>query len=444
MGTPDHVRDLARHLDRGRLLVSGPEYEKARRIWNGAVDHRPAVIVLARTPADVRATVRAARHHDMPLSVRGGGHDYAGRALRDGGVVVDLTGMREVRVDMAAGTATVGGGATIRDVVTATAPYGLAPVAGTAGPVGLTGFTLGGGYGPLAGRAGLALDNLLAAEVVLADGRLVTADAEHEPELYWALRGGGGNFGVVTSMRLRLHPVPRFLSGIILFPWSRATTVWAGLREVLATAPDELTVQSGLTVTGDDTPVMFVAPTWSGEEAPGEKAIDELRALGPALVDQVTPLTYPELLRLLDPFVVAGDNYTIRTRNIPDYTPEAVEALVHAGNTITSPRSSIPVHHFHGAATRVPVESTAFGLRQRHFLVEIVAGWKQGDATAWADATSAALRPHSLPGGYPNLLGPDQHEQIRHAYGPNTARLLAAKARYDPDRVFTATPLPLG
>lgn len=440
------VRELARHIDRDRLLVSGPAYEKATQIWNGAVDHRPALIVLARTPAEVRASVRVARHHDLPLSVRGGGHDYAGRALRHGGLVIDQTGVRQVRVDVQKRVATVGGGATIRDVITAVTPHELAAAAGTAGSVGITGLALGGGYGPLAGRAGLSLDNLLGAEVVLADGRLVTTDATREPELYWALRGGGGNFGVVTSMRLRLHRVPRMLAGIILFPWSQATGVWEGLREVLATSPDELTVQSGIIAGEDGSPVMFLSPAWSGDLDLGEKAVDALRRLGTPLRDQVTPLTYLELLNLLDPFVVNGDHYSIRTRNLPDYTPDAVAALVHAGSTLTSPLSGIPIHHFHGAATRVPIDSTAFGVRQGHLTVEIVAAWEEGDDSAphlaWADATSTALAPASLPGGYPNLLGPDQHEQIAHAYGPNTARLLAAKAHYDPDGIFTATSLP--
>src|SRR5215472_15463089 len=224
------ARTLSRHIDPDRVLVSGPAYDDALQVWNGAVDSRPALIVRCETPADVQATVLAARRHDLPLSVRGGGHDWAGRALRPGGMVIDLTGLRRVEVDAGYQTGTFGGGATARDVIAEAAPYGLAAATGTVGSVGMAGLTLGGGYGPLNGRFGLALDNLLGAEVVLADGRLVSTDATHEPELFWALRGGGGNFGVVTSIHVRLHPAPRLLAGFIEFAWEQAAGVWDGLR----------------------------------------------------------------------------------------------------------------------------------------------------------------------------------------------------------------------
>ena len=438
------ANDLLRRIDPAQVHTACSR-NKAPRIWNAAVKHRPAVVVRARAPRGVQEAIRVARDHGMRLSVLGGGHDWAGRALCDGGLLIDMSRMRSVTVDPSARVATVGGGATAADVMAAAAPYGLVAAAGNMGVVGMAGLTLGGGYGPLNGRFGLALDNLLGAEVVLADGRIVIADATHEPELFWALRGGGGNFGVVTSMRVRLHPVHTLIGGLIVFPWSQAAAVWRGLRAVLATAPDELTVQSGLLPGADGQPNFFLAPAWSGELAVGERAVDVLAKLGKPLATQVARMTYVEMLGLFDAHVVDGMHWAVRTRTLPEFTPEIIDALVEAGRTRTSPRTLMPIHHCHGASTRIRSDETAFATRREHFMVEIVAGWPPGDGTAhraWADAVSAALAPYALPGGYQNLLGPEDHEQIANAYGDNAIRLLAAKRHYDPDGVFTAIPLP--
>jgi FAD/FMN-containing dehydrogenase len=434
--------DLMQRVDSAQVHVP----KRARLLWNAAVDHRPALIVRARSQRGVQAAIRVARERGMRLSVLGAGYDWAGRGLCDGGLVIDLSRMRRVRVDARTQIATVAGGATAADVMAAAGPYGLVAAAGNVGAVGMTGLTLGGGYGPLNGRFGLASDNMLGAEVVLADGRIVMADADHEPELFWALRGGGGNFGAVTSMRLRLHPLNRLIGGLIVFPWSQAATVWRGLGELLATAPDELTVQSGLLPSPDGNPTAYLAPAWSGDLAAGERAVDGLLKLGSPLATQVAQMTYGEMLALFDAYTVGGLHWAIRTRTIAEYTPDVIDALVEAGQTRTSPLSGLPIHHFHGASTRVATDETAFANRREHFVVEIVAGWQPGDGTAhraWADAVSAALAPHALPGGYSNLLGPEDHEQIADAYGDNAIRLLAAKTHYDPDGVFTAIPLPV-
>ncbi|MFI7615864.1 FAD-binding oxidoreductase [Nonomuraea terrae] len=433
-------------LDPRLMVTSGPAYEDTCRIWNGAVASRPALVVRARTPDDVRAAVRAARHRDLPLSVRSGGHDWAGRSLRHDGLVIDLTGMRQVTVDVGNRVATVVGGATAADVIAAAAPHGLAAVTGTVGSVGMAGLTLGGGYGLLNGRFGLAVDNLLGADLVLADGRLITVDEEHEPELFWAVRGGGGNFGVVTSMRIRLHAVDRMLAGMIAYPLAQATKVLDQLSEILVAAPDELTVQSVIVNGPDGAPALFLMPAWCGDLTAGEAHIDELRRLGTPVLVQVGPMAYEDLLHLNDAQgEVTGNHVTARTRWLPGFTPNGITALVEAGDTLTSPFSGVVVHHFHGAASRVPVESTAFGLRQDHLMAEVVGWWAPGDGTpheAWADSVAGALAADALPGGYPNMLGPDDHAQIADAYGPNAARLLAAKARFDSDGVFSATSLP--
>jgi FAD/FMN-containing dehydrogenase len=226
--------DLLKHLPPGRIRYGGAD---DRRLWDGAVTRVPALTVRPHTPAEVSAAVLTARRHDLPLSVLAGGHDWAGRSVRDGGLVIDLAEMRQVVVSPRLQVASVEGGATAGDVISAAQPLGLTAVTGTTGGVGMAGLTLGGGYGPLNGRFGLALDNLLGVDVVLADGRQVTANPTSEPDLYWALRGGGGNFGVATSLNFRLHRVPEILSGFIIYPWTQAADVWIQLNEILTTDP---------------------------------------------------------------------------------------------------------------------------------------------------------------------------------------------------------------
>jgi hypothetical protein len=435
--------DLLTHLPPDRVLYGGAD---DRPIWNGAVSRVPALIVRPHTPTEVASAVRTARSHDLPMSVRGGGNDWAGRSLRDGGLVIDLTEMRQVVVSPQLQVATVEGGATAGDVVAAAQSHGLTAATGTTSGVGMAGLTLGGGYGPLNGRFGLALDNLLSADVVLSDGRQVTANPASEPELYWALRGGGGNFGVATSLSIRLHAVPEILSGFVIYPWSQAAKVWTQLNEILYDGPDELTVQSGILTGSDGGPTVFLSPVWSGELSRGYAVVEQLLQLGAPLSAQVAARRYDDMLSFFDAQTVAGRHYALRTRTVPSYTPGVIAALIQAGESQSSVLSGVFVHHFHGAATRVPVDSTAFGIRTPHFVVEILAAWEPGDDQtphwAWAEGVSSNLAAHALPGGYANLLGPSDHDQIAHAYGPNADRLLAAKDRYDPDDVFTAIPLP--
>jgi len=439
------TRELAGRLDDGVVVTSGTAYEETCRIWNGAVTSRPALVVRARIPSDVQAAVIAAGEHGLPLSVRSGGHDWAGRSLRDGGLVIDLTGMAEVTTDPARRVASAGGGATTAAVLAAAEPHGLAAVTGTVASVGMAGLTLGGGYGLLNGHFGLAVDNLLGADLVLADGRAISVDDETEPELFWAIRGGGGNFAVVTSMRFRLHAVRRVLTGVIGYRLHQASSVLAQLDGVLADAPDELTVQIIILTGSDGEPGLFLRPLWSGDLSAGESRVRQLERLGTPVFAQVDRMTYGEAVRQNDAQGEAGDHVTARTRRLPGYTDGAVLSLSEAGQTLTSAESGIVVHDFHGAAARIPVEFTAFGVRRPHLMVEVIGRWKPGPATAheaWADRTARALAPYALPGGYPNMLGPADDAQIALAYGPNTARLLAAKQRFDPGCVFSATPLP--
>ncbi|WP_258726282.1 FAD-binding oxidoreductase [Cellulomonas sp. NS3] len=422
-------------------------YDAARAVWNGAVDRRPTVVVRCADADDVRTALLVAREHGVPLSVRGGGHDWAGRAVRDDGVVLDLAAMRGVRVDADALVAHAEGGALVADVVDPAAAQGLGTATAVVRGVGMAGMTMAGGYGGLVGRFGLALDNLLSADVVLPDGTQVTAAPDEDAELLWALRGGGGNFGVVTAARYRLHPLGPVLGGMLLFPGHEAVDVLRGYRDVVAAAPDELTVMAGLLTGPTGEPAAFVAPTWSGDLAAGEAAVAPLTRLGTPVGGGVGPMPYPELIRMFEAGSPPGRSYALGTRWLPELTDDAVRTLVDAAASSPSPSSLLALHHFHGAGARVAPDATAFALRRDHLLAEVIAAWAppgtdpEGAAAeqqAWVDEVSAALAPGALPGGYPNILGPDDADRTRLGFGANADRLLAAKRRYDPDGVLSA------
>ncbi|WP_395672807.1 FAD-binding oxidoreductase [Inquilinus sp.] len=441
------ARDLKAQMQEGVVLPGDAAYEEARKVWNGAVDHRPAMIAFCRSVQNVQAAVRAARTHGLPLSVRGCGHDAFGRSVGTGALVIDISAMAQVEVDAADRVATVGGGTTAGAVAAAADAHGLLAVTGWHGVPGMAGLALGGGYGPLIASHGLALDNLVGAELVLADGRVVTADATHNPDLFWALRGGGGNFGVVTSLRLRLHPKCPMLGGAILFPWTDAERVLGGSAGIVASAGDSLTMLTGIFPLPDGSPGIMLAPAWTGEPDPGRTVMARLQQLGSPIHAQIGPMTYPDLLRSFDSQVVGGRHVALQSRCLPELTPRAISALIEAGGHRSSSMSAIVLQQFRGAAARIPADATAFGLRRDHVLVEIIAAWDAGAKDGglhrqWARTLSDVLAVGALPGGYPNTLGPDDHDRIAHAYGGNAARLLQVKRSFDPDGVFSATPLP--
>lgn len=434
---------LTDQIEPARVLARGPKYESARQLWNTAVGHQPALIVRCNTPEEVQTVVHVARQVALSISVLGGGHDWAGRALRPGGIVIDMSEMRQVSIQ--GSTAVLGGGARAGDVVAAAEPAGLTTVTGTSSSVGMAAFALGGGYGPLSGHLGMGVDNILGVEIVLADGRLIWTDLDHDPDLFWALRGGGGNFGVITALRMRLHPIEKLLSGVMLFPLDQGNAILKECAHILTGAPEELTVQTGIVSTPEQDPCILVAPTWCGDLDRGAAIIDKFTTLGTPVLTQAGPMSHSDLLSNNDSFFGDDMNYFIRTCTLDRLTPEVISALVTAGKTRTSPFCMVGLHHFHGAPTRIPVDSTAFGIRREHFVVEIIGAWDSGDPTPhqeWAKRVSDALAPHALPGGYPNLLGPLDRKQADQAYGPNASRLLNVKAHYDPNRVFTAIPLP--
>jgi FAD/FMN-containing dehydrogenase len=431
---------------KGRVIARGDEeYETARKVWNGAVDHHPAAIAFCENTEDVQAAVRTARAHNIPVSVRSGGHDTVGRAVRPDGLVIDLSLMNNVRID--GRIATVAGGATAAKVIAAAAASNLVAVTGWHGVPGMTGLTTVGGYGPLIASHGLALDSLIGAELVLADGRRVTVDQDENPDLLWALKGGGGNFGVVTSMKVRLHAARQVLGGMILFPWGEAATVLGRFAKAIASASIDLSVLIGIISLPDGSPALFLAPAWTGEVSDGEIAMEVLKRCGKPMHAQIASMNYQDLIQSFDARVMNDQHCALETRWIPAINAETISALIAGGGSRTSPFSTIILQHFRGLPTQLPPDSTAFGLRREHLLVEIIASWDPaGDNGSahkrWAWDLSQALAPMSLPGGYPSLLGPHAQDQIAQAYGDNLTRLRAVKRRFDPDGFFSATPLP--
>lgn len=432
--------DLAALLTGQLFLPQDADYEQVRQLWNGRVKTQPAAIARCLTVEDVIHTVRWTREHGLPLSVRGAGHEIFGRSLREDGVVIDLSQMKAIAIDPVARTAQIQSGVTAGELIGAAEKYGLATTTGTVSSVGMTGLTLGGGYGPLIGAHGLAADNLLSAQVVTADGQLLDASSEKHPDLLWGLRGGGGNFGVIVSLEYRLHPLTKVLSGLLLYPLEQARTVFRNFNEFITTAPDELTVRSGFLQIPDGQTVLFLSPTYCGSLEMGEQAIAPLRTFGTVLVDQMQSVSYHELIHSSDAFTPKGRHYYLQTQSLDGFQTETIEALIEQGLPLPSPFSAINIHHFHGAASRVGVSKTAFALRQDHLMVELIAAWEPQDDEQryiqWAQNLSRSLAPYAFKGGYINLLSEQEQERVRLAFGSNYERLLLLKQKYDPDDVF--------
>jgi len=443
-------RRLGDRLPGGLSRPRDARYAAATAIWAKPVGRMPRAVAHCRTAEDVQSAIRAARECDLPLSVRGGGHDWAGRALCDG-LVIDLSGMNGVVVGSDNHAARISGGARASDVLAVTDPLGVAAAAGAVGAVGMTGFILGGGYGALIGRFGLALDNLLAAEVVLGDGRIVTADHHNDQELFWALRGGGGNFGVVTAMRHRLHNLPSVRSGMLIYPFSEAKAVLGRCADIVASTPEDLTVQVGCVVGPDGIPVVLIVPTWCGSPEEGEARVAPFLNLATLLAGAMEATSYGTSLTLFDPYIVNGQRTFMETCWLPGLDSRSIDVFIQAMETAVSPGCAVFTHEFKGAASRVPAEATAFGLRRDHVLVEILANFadrsddlEEQRHSQWVRATLQAFSGMALPGGYPNFLAGEDAERVAKSYGCNAQRLIKAKGYYDPDNVFcSAIPLPV-
>lgn len=440
--TTDRLRDFGTRLQGSLLQPGGEGYEDARRVWNGMVDRRPACIARCTSTADVQAAVAFAREHGLAAAIRGGGHNAAGLAVADGAVVIDLSGMREVFVDAANRTARVGGGATWGDLDSATAKHGLATTGGAISSTGVAGLTLGGGLGWLMRSYGLACDNLIGADLVLADGRAVHASESENADLFWAIRGGGGNFGVVTTFEFRLHPVSTVLGGMLVYPLARAREVIRFYRDFTANAPDALTTFVGMMHSPDGHPITAAIVCYNGPADEGERAIKPLREFEGAIAGEIGPMPYTALQTMLDAGFPSGLQVYWRSEFISAIPDELIDAAVSAYERVPSPLSAVLIEQFGGAVKRVPRESMAYDQRDADYNLVIVSRW--GDPAeaerniAWARDISAAAQPFTTGRVYVNYIGMGESgDRVRAAYGAEKyARLAAIKRTYDPGNLF--------
>lgn len=448
--TPSSVDGLRRRF-RGALLQPGEEgYDDTRRIWNGAIDRRPALIARCVGADDVVEAVRFARDHDLFASVRGGGHSIAGHSVCEGGVMIDLSLMKSVRVDPQAGTVRASGGALWSDVDRSTQPLGLATTGGVISHTGIGGLTLGGGLGHLMRKHGLTIDNLLSVDLVTAAGERLHVDAESDPDLFWGLRGGGGNFGIATSFEYRLHRVgPIVLGGPMLWTPENGFKVLRFLRDFVPQAPDEL----GITVAMMPAPPAAFVPMdqfgkpvvglvllWAGDLAAGEAAIAPLRAIAKPVADAVRPMPYVALQSLLDGGAPHGRHYYWKSHRLPVLSDAVIDQFGATIERATAPFWQLNGWAVGGAASRVPADTTAMGQREPGFHLNVVAAWPPTDTRAdahraWVREGWTALQPHSE-GVYANFLSDEGGEGIRKAFGARLARLTALKDRHDPENFF--------
>ena len=440
---PALVTDLAAQVSGPVLRPGDAGYDAARAVHNGLIDRRPAVIVRCRKASDVVAALALARGAGLEVSIRGGGHNVAGRAVTDRGVMVDLAEMKRIDVDPDARTVRAEGGVLWAELNVAAAEHGLAVTGGAISTTGIAGYTLGGGLGWLMAKHGLAADNLLAAELVTADGEVLEVDANSHPDLFWALRGGGGNFGVATSFTYRLHPLQMVVGGLIAHPIDAAPELLRFYRNAVANCSDDLTVWAGLVHApdGSGTKLSALVVFHTGDASAAERDLAPFKTWGSPLMVEVGPMPYPVMNTILDAGYPAGSlNYWLSsfTRGLPD---ELIEIAVARFASVPSPMAAILFEHFHGAVTRVGATETAVPHRDEGWNLLLPTVWTDPDDTAtnvaWTRETFAALRPHLGSGRWLNYLGDDQADDaIRAAYGPNYDRLVEVKRRYDPGNVF--------
>jgi FAD/FMN-containing dehydrogenase len=437
------IADLGRQISGSVLGPGDAAYDAARAVHNGLIDRRPAVIVRCRTTNDVVAALAFAHRAEAEVSIRGGGHNVAGRAVTDGGVMIDLAEMKGITVDPERATATAEGGVVWGELNDAVAEHGLAVTGGTVSGTGIAGYTLGGGLGWLMAKYGLAADNLLRVELVTAEGDILHVDAASHRDLFWALRGGGGNFGVVTSFTYRLHRVETVIGGLIAHPIEAAPDLLRFYRDAVADCSDDLTVFAGLVHAPDGSGAKLSALVvfHVGDADAAERELAPFKAWGSPLVVDVGPMPYPVMNTLLDAGFPDGSlNYWLSsfTHGLPD---GLIDMAVQRFASVPSPMTAILLEHFHGAVTRVGATETAVPHRDRGWNLLIPAVWTDLADTeaniAWASDTFAAMQPYFGGGRWLNYLGDDQADDaIRAAYGPNYDRLREVKRRYDPDNVF--------
>ncbi len=447
MVVTDALSDAAiqrlRRSVRGTILRHADEgYDAARTVWNGMIDRRPSLIVRCADAADVAQAIAFARANGLRIAVRGGGHNAAGLAVCDNGLVVDLSSMNAIDVDPIRRTARAGGGTTWGEFDRATQAHALATTGGAISTTGIAGLTLGGGLGWLMRSYGLACDNLVSVDLVTADGRSLTASETQNADLFWGIRGGGGNFGVITSFEYRLHPVGPILGGMLVYPVDRAEEVLRTYRELTATAPNQLTAFAGLMTSPDGFPVLAILVCYNGPIDEGEKAIRPMQAFGPPIADLVRPMSYVELQSSLDAAFPPGLQVYWRSDFLSGLADGAIDAIVDRFRKAPSPLTAVLIEHLGGAVRQVSHNANAFAHRNADYNLAIVSRWAdQSQAepnVAWTREFWTEMRPHTS-GVYVNYLGVGEgDDRVRAAYGSESfERLVTLKNAYDPANVFS-------
>ncbi len=442
--------DQLRAAVRGQVITRGdPDYDRARKVYNGMIDRHPAVILRAADAADVMAAVAYSGRNGRILSVRGGSHSVPGFGTNDDGIVIDLSQMKGIRVDPAARTMRAEGGCTWGDVFHATYPFGLTAAGGIISTTGIGGLTLGGGIGYLSRGHGLSIDNLISADVVTADGRFLTASEKENPDLFWALRGGGGNFGVVTSFEYRLHPVKDVFVGLFFYELAAARQILEFYREYIASAPEEMGAFPAFQIAPPlpfipekrhgETFCLIVA-CWSGPMETGEEALKPIRKAGPVAAELVTPMPFPALNGLFDVLLPPGLQHYWKTAFAPEITDGAIAAHLTHGPKVPVVNSTVHIYPINGACNRVASDATAFAWRDARFATVIAGMWPEPKDNEknikWVKDYYAALAPHSSPGGYVNFMAEDDQGRVKESYKGNYDRLVSIKRKYDPENLF--------
>ena len=438
---PSAIQKL-RNTVRGAVLCPGQDgYDAARTIPNAMIDRRPAAIARCTGAADVIACVRFAGEHDLLVSVRGGGHSVAGKSVCDDGLMIDLSAMKGIRVNPAKKTVRAETGLTLGEFDRETQAFGLATTLGVVSKTGIAGLTLGGGWGHLHAKYGLALDNVIGADVVTADGRLLIANASQNEDLFWGVRGGSGNFGIVTSLQYRLHELGPVFGGAVFHPAAKAEEVLRFFRDFSQTIPDELVIQCGSFSLPDRTPVFAVAACYCGRPSEGERVLKPLRTFLPPIAAAIGEMSYLQLQGMFDPFFPPGRLTYVKSNFIRALNDEAIRAIAAFAGGSPSPPSFAPfVEHWHGTATRVGVTDTAFPHRQQSYNLMFWSNWESPSESdkniQWTRTAWSALRPFLVEGSYGNYVSDEGDLFARAAYGPNYERLVALKNKYDPMNFF--------
>lgn len=427
---------------RGAIIRPADEaYDDARKIWNRMIDRRPGLIVQPAGVADVIDAVTFARDQNLRVAIRGGSHSAAGHAMCDGGIVIDLVGLKGVKIDQRRRTAHAQGGLLWGEFDHETQALGLATTGGTVSNTGIGGLTLGGGLGWLMGKHGFACDNVLSADVVTADGTQITASPDEHADLLWALKGGGGNFGVVTSIEYQLHEVgPTVLGGMVLHPRAAAPDVLRFYRDYCRTIPDEAEAYAALLTSPDGDPLTAILLGYTGDLDEGERVLAPARQFGSPIADLVTHMPYVQRQTLIDDLGVHGIHRYWKSGFMPELSDDLIDLMVDRAGTMTSPMSVVGLFYVHGAAARVDPTATAFGLRGAQWDFDIISQWtdpaQAEDQVAWTRSFWSQVEPYATGGVYVNHIAGDEPGRVHAAFGVNYDRLLATKRQYDPTNLF--------